>query len=225
MNGTEKVLLTKSKETQATYGESINGYEAELFKRLKLLRKEIADDENVPAYVVLSDASLREIATYLPTSKESFRKINGFGEVKIEKYGKQFWNVVADFCTEQGLKTKMHLKASKPARHERPERDSDTKKETLRLYEAGHSIDDIAQLRELTHGTIEGHIAYYIQQKRFSVFEFLNEDRVEKIEAAIKRYPSKSANGIKYDLGDEYGFGEVRMVMAHQGNLVREPSY
>jgi ATP-dependent DNA helicase RecQ len=189
---------------------------------LKELRRNLAIDEDVPAYVILSDASLREIATYLPVTKNDFRKIGGFSEAKIEKYGRQFCTLVEDYCVANKLETRIHLKVHK-SRVERPERDSDTKRETLRLYEEGHSIDDIATMRNLSSGTIESHIAFYIQEGKFSVFQFLQEGRVEAIEKAIKRSSNKSANAIRYELGDDYGYGEIKMVMAHQGNLVREP--
>src|SRR5690606_26128716 len=101
-------------------------YEIALLQRLKETRRQLANAENVPAYVVLSDATLVEIATYLPHNKEEFKNISGFGEVKIEKYGKQFWEVVAEYCTTKQLKSRIHLKAPKRIRSERKERDSDT---------------------------------------------------------------------------------------------------
>jgi ATP-dependent DNA helicase RecQ len=160
---------------------------------------------------------------YLPVVKNDLKKIAGFGEAKIEKYGRQFCTLVEDYCVENNVESRIHLKAPK-LRIERPERDSDTKRETLRLYEEGYSIDDIATIRNLSQGTIESHMAFYIQQGRFSVFQFLQEERVQAIENAIGRASNKSANAIRYELGDEYGFGEIKMVMAHQGNLVREPA-
>jgi ATP-dependent DNA helicase RecQ len=221
LQGSAQVLLTTSKHKEFSH-EAIPGYDNELMLLLKELRRNLALDDDVPAYVILSDASLREIATYLPITKNDFRKIGGFSEAKIEKYGRQFCTLVEDYCNENKLETRIHLKVSKP-RIERPERDSDTKRETLRLYEEGHSIDDIATIRSLSPGTIESHIAFYIQEGKFSVFQFLQEERVEAIENAIKRSSNKSANAIRYELGDEYGYGEIKMVMAHNGNLVREP--
>jgi ATP-dependent DNA helicase RecQ len=223
LQGSERVLLTASKQKQAIGMESLHGYDAALVHRLKELRKILAQEEDVPAYVVLSDASLREIAMYLPVVKNDLKKIAGFGEAKIEKYGRQFCTLVEDYCVENNVESRIHLKAPK-LRIERPERDSDTKRETLRLYEEGYSIDDIATIRNLSQGTIESHMAFYIQQGRFSVFQFLQEERVQAIENAIGRASNKSANAIRYELGDEYGFGEIKMVMAHQGNLVREPA-
>ena len=115
LQGTQSVWLTKSKETIAITTPAQLPHETELFNQLKILRKVIADSENVPSYIVLSDATLIELATYLPQSKEEFSKISGFGEVKLEKYGKQFWQVVNEYCQSKGLTSRINLK--KPKRH------------------------------------------------------------------------------------------------------------
>ncbi|MBL0687707.1 MAG: DNA helicase RecQ [Sulfurospirillum sp.] len=60
------------------------------FEAFKQLRKEIASKAKVPPYVVFSDKTLKEIASRLPQDKESFLKINGVAQVKLERYGEQF---------------------------------------------------------------------------------------------------------------------------------------
>ena len=62
----------------------------DLFDQLKKLRTDFARDENVPPYVVFSDATLIEMATYLPQNTNEMRKISGVGDFKLEKYGADF---------------------------------------------------------------------------------------------------------------------------------------
>ncbi|MBI4353439.1 MAG: DNA helicase RecQ [Candidatus Omnitrophica bacterium] len=85
-------------------------YEEELLAKLKALRLALAQEANVPAYVVFSDATLVELAAYLPQEAEDLRGISGFGEVKLKRYGEVFLNAVVSFCKERGLKSRMDSK-------------------------------------------------------------------------------------------------------------------
>jgi ATP-dependent DNA helicase RecQ len=68
----------------------------EHFEALRNLRKSIADKAGVPPYIVFSDKTLKEMASILPKDNESFLDINGVGQVKLERYGKQFLDKIRD---------------------------------------------------------------------------------------------------------------------------------
>ena len=68
----------------------LSGRQAELFERLRALRARIARRQGVPAYVVFSDKTLRELALTWPQTMAEFRTVSGVGEVKAAKYGKAF---------------------------------------------------------------------------------------------------------------------------------------
>ncbi|MCK5825510.1 MAG: DNA helicase RecQ [Desulfuromusa sp.] len=72
-------------------------YDQELFNQLRILRKEIADHDGVPPYVVFGDASLAEMAATLPTDKEAFLQVNGVGQAKLQRYGSQFIEEIIGF--------------------------------------------------------------------------------------------------------------------------------
>jgi ATP-dependent DNA helicase RecQ len=74
-------------------------FEDKVFEALRALRKEIAIRDNVPPYIVFSDKTLKEMASYLPTNKEQMLQINGVGEVKFERYGKEFLEVLSEFVS------------------------------------------------------------------------------------------------------------------------------
>ena len=65
-----------------------------LFEELRILRKRLADQQAIPAYIVLSDKTLHLLATQCPTTLEEFGNVSGIGEYKKEKYGKDFVNVI-----------------------------------------------------------------------------------------------------------------------------------
>ncbi len=215
LKGTETVMITKTKEKMSIVSSREENYEKDLFIRLKEVRRKIANEENVPAYIVLSDATLMELATYLPHNKEDFLKISGFGQVKIEKYGKQFWEVVAAYCHECNFKSRIHLKVPKRVRRERREMDTDTKQKSLELFQMGDSVARIAELRNLSVSTIESHLAFYVQQGTLSIDEVMDKAKIMNIQKAIEQTDGKALSPIKELLGDGYSYGEIRMTMAY----------
>ena len=73
------------------------GVDAELFERLRALRKELADEANVPPYVVFSDAALRAMCRRRPATDEEFLAVPGVGQKKLERYGKAFMGEIAAY--------------------------------------------------------------------------------------------------------------------------------
>jgi len=76
--------------TPVTFGNE----NKDLFEELRVLRKKLADQQAIPAYIVLSDKTLHLIAAQQPTTIEAFGNINGIGEYKKEKYGKEFIELI-----------------------------------------------------------------------------------------------------------------------------------
>ncbi len=71
-----------------------------LFDRLRLLRKKLAVEKNVPAYLIFSDASLREMAAHKPVSKDAFLTINGVGELKARHYSEDFITLIRQYIED-----------------------------------------------------------------------------------------------------------------------------
>ena len=69
----------------------------DLFEELRILRKRLADQQAIPAYIVLSDKTLHLLAAQRPTTLEEFGQVSGIGEYKKEKYGKEFVEVINKF--------------------------------------------------------------------------------------------------------------------------------
>ncbi|MDD2373667.1 MAG: DNA helicase RecQ [Syntrophomonadaceae bacterium] len=84
----EQIILSLPKIPQAAAPES------NLFEALRELRLQIARQQGLPPYVVFPDITLREMATYLPQDREAMLKINGVGQVKFERYGEQFLDII-----------------------------------------------------------------------------------------------------------------------------------
>ncbi len=75
-------------------------YDKYLFAKLRQLRKRLADEEDVPPYVVFNDVSLMEMSELFPTSNHELLQVTGVGQKKLEKYGSEFLRVIEDHMME-----------------------------------------------------------------------------------------------------------------------------
>lgn len=114
MGSREKVFGTLQEEP-VEYGkgrEISEVYDRTLFELLRRRRKELADQANVPPYVIFSDKSLTEMAAFYPHSKESMLNINGVGAAKFEKYGTIFLQIIRKHCAENNLEERPKPKST-----------------------------------------------------------------------------------------------------------------
>ena len=86
-----RVIALKPRVMQKSYG---GNYDRKLFAKLRKLRKAIADEENIPPYVVFNDATLIEMAEQMPLSASEMLSVNGVGTRKLERFGKEFMALI-----------------------------------------------------------------------------------------------------------------------------------
>ncbi|GAB3930817.1 DNA helicase RecQ [Mucilaginibacter myungsuensis] len=217
LKGWQKVELTLSAVTEEAQHETPQ-HEMELFDKLKALRAEIARDENVPPYIIQSDATLLELATYLPQDLDEMRRISGFGDVKLARYGDRFLKTVVLYCQAKGLASKIN---ARPAKRERAtERKprvptlNGTKQESFNLYRSGKTIEEVAALRDLSPTTIQSHLCHFIQTGEMNVSEMVAPEKMPAIKDAVESYGGQALSPLKEVLGDDYSYGEIKAVIA-----------
>jgi len=88
--------LTIKKESIKKVNHYSDIYDADIFERLRELRKEIAQTNNIPPYIVFSDKTLKELSIALPKNKKQMLEVHGIGEVKFERYGDEFLELIGD---------------------------------------------------------------------------------------------------------------------------------
>lgn len=88
-----RVVAIKPRASQKVFG---GNYDRKLFAKLRKLRKSIADEENIPPYVVFNDATLIEMAEQMPLSPGEMLGINGVGTRKLERFGRPFMTLIRD---------------------------------------------------------------------------------------------------------------------------------
>jgi ATP-dependent DNA helicase RecQ len=215
LKGQQKVELIASQTMEERETEVIP-YEAGLLQELKLTRRDIAANENVPAYIIISDAALLEMATYLPQDLGELRLISGFGDIKLARYGREFLVPLKNYCVKNGLSSRIRQKTAKPkltSGRTGSRRGADTKEETFNLYRCGKSIPEIAAERSLAVTTIEGHLSYFVQTGDIDVLNFVKEEKIPAIKDAIETYGYARLSPLKEVLGDDYSYGEIRAVI------------
>jgi ATP-dependent DNA helicase RecQ len=213
LKGLEKVELISSQTTDEKEAASLD-FETELLNTLRKKRQEIAVMENLAAYIILSDATLLEIATYLPQKLDELRLISGFGDIKLARYGREFLSLVTEYCAGKGLSSRMGQKAAKRERKPRKERVPDTARVSFTLFKQGQSIAEIAHERGLSPTTIEGHLSNFIQTGELDVLTFVKEDKIPAIKDAVEKYGNERLAPLKEILGDDYTYGEIKAVVA-----------
>lgn len=174
---TKPVIHTKKETKKKSVKKPISHT---LFERLRLLRQQIALEENIPAYLVFNDATLKEIERERPMSDEEFLSISGVGQRKLEVYGTVFINEVKAFTASKKVSKKK----------------SDTHRITYELYKQGLSIDEIAEQRQLKSTTIYSHIAkLWSEGKTIEIYNFISKSEVNSVK--IAKQELQSPDGLK----------------------------
>ena len=216
-------VVEKAEKKSALTNDNAPDYLPDLYDKLKNLRRDIANGENVPPYVVFSDATLIEMATYLPHHAEELRRISGVGEAKLGRYGAAFLEIIKDYCRARNFTSRINLKTNSrrasslnpPARTKRDLSGKDTYRVTLEMFQAGKSPSEIAKTRELTAQTVEGHLARFIQSGDIMVEDLVPVEKIETIRQAIIQVNAGTAlSPVKEFLGENYSYGEIRAVLA-----------
>ena len=180
-------------------------HDKSLFALLRNKRKELADAGNVPPYVIFSDKTLVQMATYFPQDKDSLLNMSGMGKVKYERYGADFLAIIKEYCKENRVEEK----------YKAPMRNKDDAGRRYaavgEAYNAGESLENLMARYGVSADTILNHLARFImagnplrsaedlislsklspdqQQKVFRAFDELGADMLrpahEKLNATV----------------------------------------
>ena len=205
---------TSSSKSSKQSLASWEGVDRELFEKLKTLRGKRAAEQQVPAYVVFNDASLRDMARRRPSTLEKFRLISGVGQKKLEDYGEAFLAVIVSHCEAVGIE--MDFKPSPPS--------SDVAKARLPgksalsafpHFEAGLSVADTARELGRAESTTMGYLGEYIQHKGIVDYTpWVDEATGRKIEAAIGSVGFGPLKPIFLALNEEVDYNKIRIVQS-----------
>lgn len=212
------MTIKEDKKEKSLVSGVAHDYEKDLFDELRRVRTVFAREENVPPYVVFSDATLIEMATYLPQLEDEMRRISGIGDLKLQKYGSDFLQVITDYCDRNNLTSRINLKTPKREAKTRTKRDAGgqtTYDVSLDMFKSGLSISEIAESRGIAVSTVETHLVRFIGSGEVMLDDLVHVDKIETIKNAIVHLNAGFAVApVKEFLGDDYSYGEIRAVLA-----------
>jgi ATP-dependent DNA helicase RecQ len=171
---TRQVKATrKGRKTFNTSKESDN----QLWEALRACRKQLAETNNVPPYVIFHDTALVEMVERQPQTREHFSKISGVGKSKLEKYADDFLAVIRTMVSSEK---------------------KDTVAESLHLFKSGNDIETIAKQREIKPSTVYIHLASCIEQGDIDLKDVINiNDRdISTSYSCNGRWPGKAQTGV-----------------------------
>ncbi len=186
-----------------------------LFQRLRLLRKQLADEQSVPPYVVFADSTLKLMAQAQPQTLTEFGKLSGVGSHKLNQYGDKFLAEIKAYCQEHQLPMPTNSVAAIPASGAGSSAifPSDTQLFTLQLHRQGLSVAEIAQKRNIRPTTIIRHLSDLVEMNQpVDLNQLVPPHRQQKISEALLVVGSHSLNQIREYLGEGYSYDEIRLV-------------
>jgi ATP-dependent DNA helicase RecQ len=215
----KKITLTKPAVAAETKIHSVGEIACDevLFDRLRALRKKLADERDVPAYIIFSDVSLRQMARNYPANENEFARISGVGEKKLREFGENFLGEIAAHLQTNARQIFADDSFTAPAAPPPPPRSSlgDSARETLRQFRSGHSVEQIARERGVTTDTILNHIAEGIERgEPVALEKFFTAEEHGKVAAAFDRKGFGSLTAIFESLGGAIDYGRLRIFRA-----------
>jgi ATP-dependent DNA helicase RecQ len=173
-----------------------------LWEALRAKRREIAEEQDVPPYVIFHDATLMEMISVMPQNLRQMAAISGVGARKLELYGEQFLDVIRG-----------HAETPDPASSD------DTVGASIELFRLGYSVERIAAQRGLKTTTVYGHLAEGIERGLVALNEVveLPEREIDLIQDAILNLPEAQKRALKpvYEqFGGVYSYEILRCVRA-----------
>jgi len=198
-----------------------------LFQQLRVLRKRLADERNVPPFVVFGDRTLRYLALRYPMSEAEFLAVPGVGTQKMTDFGKVFLAEIATWLEtherQEFAATEPDPKPSKPMKSESGV--GATALETLRLFQEGNGIPKIAALRNLAESTISSHLAQAVAHGMVNLAprEFYTEEEEMRIAAAAAQHGMDQLGPIHHALGGAISYEKLHFYRAFAKRAAGNP--
>ena len=175
----------------------------ELNEFLRKWRRNTAKESGLPAFVVLHDSTLEDLCLVEPSNLQELRRVSGFGDKKVQMYGKQILEAIQNFRQGERADSSWRAKPSRPA------------EETLKLLGEGRTFDEIAQIRQRTLRAVVSLVVDLIERgdTEFKP-NWLARERYERIAATCRQFGMDRLKPLKEALPPEVRYEEIRLVIA-----------
>jgi ATP-dependent DNA helicase RecQ len=193
-------------------------YDRSLFERLRASRKRLAEEQEVPPYIIFSDRTLHEMCRRFPSTLPEMRKISGVGDAKLERYGREFVREIQRYLDETpGISVpEPESEDSGSAALPQKKKKGETIEETYMFFKGGMSPGDIAKLRGLAPSTITSHLERLIMDGRdIEMSRLVDREKLLRIEAFFRSVNGWEINPVVEHFTGTVSYEEVRLVRAY----------
>lgn len=198
------------KETTSSKTRHVSHHvDNELYEALREVRSELAQAENVPAYIIFSNKSLEDMAGKLPKNAEEFLTVEGVGSVKADKYAGHFLPVIQEFIANRPATDLEEKNTSSFSNQEV----GSSYLESAEYAEQGLTPYEIAIERGLTESTVLNHLTQAAEEGILEEFEAdVPQSRKRSIKEAFREIGTETLKPIKEVLADEITYEDIRSV-------------
>ncbi len=183
-----------------------------LYQMLKNWRDQKAEELDTEHYMVLPIKTMQSLADTMPGSLASLREVHGMGKAKIERYGAEILEIIKQYAHENALE--LHVSSPQAVKKDKSENKANTFEQSLKLYQEGMNIAEIAEHRAMSPGTIEGHLAKYVEEGKLEVSHFVPKDILEKIISYFRENPDARLGTAKEHFGDTISYSHLKFAKA-----------
>ncbi len=185
-----------------------------LFDQLRMRRKQLADERDVPAYIIFSDVSLRLMARDYPVTDAAFARITGVGERKRAEFGAPFLAAIREHLAENPRQVFAadldELRGPPPKKFAAP-----TARESWTMFAAGKSFAQIATARGISEQTVAKHIADAVETgESFDLNSMFTLDEQAVLSATFVRLGDTALAPVKEALGDRFDYNRLHLFRA-----------
>ena len=183
-----------------------------LFRLIKEWRNKKAIEMKIPHYMILPQKTMVTLANFLPRSMAALQLVKGMGKKKSEKFAEELLDIIVSYCKKEKIEPPVQT----PEGELIPKKAKvDTKNLSYDLFMEGKTVSQIAEERNLTITTIEGHLAHYVGTGEIPINKFVSKELTDLIAAQFEGSVDLSLGPVKAELGEKASWSDIRFVMNH----------
>ena len=197
------------------------GVDRTLFEQLRELRQQVARELNLPPFMILHDAVLRDLARFRPTSMDGVSQIGGFGERKLARFGRRFADCIGQYCRAQGVASDLlnsaafRTKARKRGNAAQAKAD-DARRRAFELYASGATAEQVATKTGRARSTAWQYLESFVGERRpGDVSRWVDAATYARVSAALRTNAGSALRPVFEQLGGQVPYEIIRVVARH----------
>jgi hypothetical protein len=183
-----------------------------LFRMLKEWRNAVAMEADLPHYMIIPQRTMVALANSMPRSTSALKQVKGMGKKKSQKFGEEILEIINTYCISENIcpEDDNSEEEKKPKKKK-----EDTKKISYNMFKEGRTISQIAEERQLSPVTVEGHLAHFVGTGEIELGDVVEQEKAELIVSCIEEIEEMRAGPVKEVLGDQVSWSDIKFVINH----------